>query len=104
MQVTRQGSLYIKAAPETTAKVLAVKTPRKTKPGAASRANYRIADKREYPKFEPGMTVAAYVGKYSQMNSTGGFRYLTVDADFFEPLSLNPQFAQDDTVIEETAE
>jgi uncharacterized MAPEG superfamily protein len=78
---------------------------RKTKPGAASRASFRqFPEKREFPKFEAGMTVAAYVGKYSQMNNTGSFNYLTVDADFFQPLSLNPQPALDDTVIEEMCE
>lgn len=83
---------------------------RKTKPGAASRAHYKIADRRKFPKFEPGMSVALYAARYADCNSwshrdelDGSIR-LTLNDDFFQPLSTWPQFAQDDTVIEETME
>ena len=83
---------------------------RKTKPGAASRAHYRIADRRKFPKFEAGMSVALYAARYADRNrrshneEINGSIRLTLNDDFFQPLSTWPQLAQDDTVIEEVSE
>lgn len=77
------------------------------------------ARRRVYPKFKDGMTVEQYVHAYYGLNSlrwkpcdVGIQRGVyTPDSDyealrqevnaFFQPLSTAPQFAQNDTVVEE---
>lgn len=63
---------------------------------------------RVFPKFYPGMSTLIYAKHYYGAN---GYVYFgkgrtPTDArdsvsEFFEPLSDNPQFFQDDTVVEE---
>lgn len=73
----------------------------------------RCKDKREYPPHRPGMSTARYVKAYYSANANvfGGWvadvrmaneRATESLLDFFQPLSTNPQFAQDDTVTEES--
>jgi len=71
-------------------------------------------DKREFPAFHPGMSVAKYVTDYYVLNQerlngnlfgNAGLKRSAAKeliAGFFEPLSTLPMFAQSGEVIEET--
>ncbi len=73
-----------------------------------------VKDKREFPAFHPGMSVAKYVTDYYVLNQerlngnlfgNAGLKRSAAKeliAGFFEPLSTLPMFAQSGEVIEET--
>ena len=92
-----RGAYKARIKPENRAKYVEALAKRQPTAKAARANALRGGVSRNYPSFAEGASTQAYVARYEKANSHLGL----ITEGFFQPLSTNPQYRQDDTVIEE---